>query len=353
MVRHVNSLADLRGTTQAAAPVGGLVCGGPPDRSDHRLGRSVTGRLRALPRALRDRGTPSPTPWRPLAEPAGLRSPGNVRATFLGVTTLLFDDGETAVLTDGFFSRPGVVRTFFGRIQPNQRRIESALTRAGIDRLAAVFVVHSHYDHALDAGTVAERTGADLLGSASTRNIALGARFPEQRFRRVEVGRPVRYGRFELTALPSRHSRCDIAPGTIDQPLATPARMTRFKTGQCFSLHIRHDDRTVLVHGSANVLPRALSGHRATTVYLAIGTLGRQEDEFRDRYWHETVTVTGARAVIPIHWDNFTRSLDRPLRPMPRPFDDVPSAMAWLQRKARAEGVALDLPVLWQPIALS
>ncbi|MBJ7324384.1 MAG: MBL fold metallo-hydrolase, partial [Rhodococcus sp.] len=28
-----------------------------------------------------------------------------VTVSFLGVTTLLFDDGESAILTDGFFSR--------------------------------------------------------------------------------------------------------------------------------------------------------------------------------------------------------------------------------------------------------
>jgi L-ascorbate metabolism protein UlaG (beta-lactamase superfamily) len=297
-------------------------------------------------RFARRRGVPSP------AEPHAPPVPGSLRATFLGVSTVLFDDGDTAVLTDGFFSRPGVVRTFLGRIRPDRQRIDAALARAGIERLAAVFVVHSHYDHALDAATVAQATGAELLGSTSTRNIALGAEFPMDRFRVVEVGRPVRYGRFELTALPARHSPGDIAPGTIDRPLPTPARMIRFRTGPCFSVHIRHGDRTVLVHGSANAVPGALDGTRADTVYLGIGSLGRQDEEFRDRYWRETVTATGATRVVPVHWDDFTRSLDRPLRPFPRPFDDVPSALAWLRERARTENVSLVLPVLWQPTGL-
>jgi L-ascorbate metabolism protein UlaG (beta-lactamase superfamily) len=278
--------------------------------------------------------------------------PGGVRVTFLGVSTVLFDDGDTAILTDGFFSRPGVVRTFLGRIRPDQQRIDAALARTGTDRLAAVFVVHSHYDHALDAATVARATGADLLGSTSTRNIALGAGFPLDRFRVVEVGWPVRYGQFELTPLPARHSPGDIAPGTIDSPLPTPARMLRFRTGECFSVHVRHRDRAALVHASANFVPGALAGHRADTVYLGIGTLGRQDEEFRDRYWRETVTATRAGRVVPVHWDNFTRALDLPLRPVPRPFDDVPSALAWLRERARAEDVSLVLPVPWEPTDL-
>jgi L-ascorbate metabolism protein UlaG (beta-lactamase superfamily) len=312
----------------------------------------VTGAVERVSRRIagdrfaRRRGAPSP------AEPHVPPVPGGLRATFLGVSTVLFDDGDTAVLTDGFFSRPGVVRTLLGRVRPDRQRIDAALARAGMDRLAAVFVVHSHYDHALDAAAVARATGAEVLGSTSTRNIALGAGFPMDRFRVVEVGRPVRYGRIELTALPARHSPGDIAPGTIDSPLPTPARMTRFRTGECFSVHIRHGDRTALVHGSANSIPGALAGHRADTVYLGIGTLGRQDEEFRDRYWRETVTATCASRVVPVHWDDFTRSLDRPLRPLPRPFDDVPSALAWLRERARAENVSLVLPVLWEPTDL-
>ena len=35
---------------------------------------------------------------------------GSVKVTFLGVTTLLFDDGETQIMTDGFFSRPSLLQ---------------------------------------------------------------------------------------------------------------------------------------------------------------------------------------------------------------------------------------------------
>src|SRR4051794_40085522 len=107
----------------------------------------MVGRPRALPALPRSLRMPISHPRRHLADALTAPSPAESRAMFLGVSTLLFDDGETAVLTDGFFSRPGVVRTFIGRVRPDKRRIEAALARAGIDKLAAVFVVHSHYDH--------------------------------------------------------------------------------------------------------------------------------------------------------------------------------------------------------------
>ena len=48
--------------------------------------------------------------WQPLtvAEPR----PDSVTATWFGVTTLLFDDGDTQLLIDGFFSRPSLADNF-------------------------------------------------------------------------------------------------------------------------------------------------------------------------------------------------------------------------------------------------
>jgi L-ascorbate metabolism protein UlaG (beta-lactamase superfamily) len=285
-------------------------------------------------------------PWSHLYEPAAQVSPGQVRAVFLGVSTILLDDGRTAIMTDGFFSRPGLARLIFGRLRPDRARVAAALARFGISRLDAVFVAHSHYDHALDAAVVAELTGARLIGSVSTRNIARGQGFPDDRFDVAVTGEPFDVGSFRLTALPAAHSPGDVAPGTIDEPLSLPARVRDYKTGGCYSLHVRHGDRELLVHASANVLPGALDGCRADTVYLGIGTLGKQDEAFRARYWNTLVTQTGARRVVPVHWDNFTVPLDKPLRPLPGFADDFTAAMEFLTRRAAPAGVTVMLPVL-------
>src|SRR3970040_1228357 len=102
--------------------------------------------------------------------------------TFLVVSTLLFDDGETAIMTDGFFTRPGLF-SVITRIRPDSVRIMRTLERAGITRLAAVIPVHSHYDHAMDAPYVAKWTGAELVGSSSTAQIGIGAGLSPDRIR--------------------------------------------------------------------------------------------------------------------------------------------------------------------------
>ncbi|MFJ2092676.1 MBL fold metallo-hydrolase [Streptomyces sp. NPDC087901] len=309
------------------------------DTGTERHGPRVTAVLRGL-------RAPSLTPWTYLYEPPAPPRPGAPRTVFLGVSTLLLDDGDTAILTDGFFSRPGLLRMRFGRLRPDRSRINAGLHQAGIDRLDAVFVVHSHYDHALDSPAVAAVTGARLIGSASTRNIARGQGFPDDRFQTAVTGQPFTIERFTLTALPARHSPGDIAPGRIDRPLRPPARATDYRTGDCYTLHVRHDAGRLLIHASAHSLPGALDGHHADTVYLGIGALGRQDEAFREEYWHRLVTATGARRVVPIHWDDFFRPLDRPLRPFRAFLDDFPATMDFLTRRAERAGVSLALPVV-------
>ncbi|WP_393063103.1 MBL fold metallo-hydrolase [Streptomyces sp. LN549] len=309
------------------------------DTGSERRGPRVTAVLRGL-------RAPSLTPWTYLYEPPAPPRPGALRTVFLGVSTLLLDDGDTAILTDGFFSRPGLLHMRFGRLRPHRARIADGLRRAGIDHLDAVFVVHSHYDHALDSPEVAAVTGARLIGSPSTHNIARGQGFPDDRFQPAVTGEPFTIGRFTLTALAARHSPGDIAPGRIDRPLRPPARATDYRTGDCYTLHVRHDARRLLIHASAHSLPGALDGHVADTVYLGIGALGKQDEAFREEYWHRLVTATGARRVIPIHWDDFFRPLDRPLRPFRTFLDDFPVTMDFLTRKAERAGVSLALPVI-------
>ena len=47
--------------------------------------------------------------------------------TFLGVSSLLLDDGSSAILTDGFFSRPPMLSVLARRLAPDLPRIDACL----------------------------------------------------------------------------------------------------------------------------------------------------------------------------------------------------------------------------------
>ncbi len=274
--------------------------------------------------------------------PASARA-GDVRATFLGVSTVLVEDGETALLSDGFFSRPGLLRTLLTRIEPDPARIGRALERAGVGSLAAVLVVHSHYDHAMDAPEVARRTGAVVVGSPSTANVARGAGLAEERIRVVAAGETLGFGGFRVTPLPGRHFPHGQAMGEIREPLVPPARATAYLEGGSWSYLVEHGERSLLIHGSAGYVEGALRGRHADVVFLGVGLLATRDLAYREAYWREVVAAVGARRVVPIHWDDFGRPLDEPLAAFPRAIDDLDAALRFLLERGRAEGVEVVL----------
>ncbi|MDO3399883.1 MBL fold metallo-hydrolase [Mycolicibacterium neoaurum] len=269
--------------------------------------------------------------------------------TWAGVTTLLVDDGAGAVLTDGFFSRPSLLQVGLGRIAPSLPRIDGCLGRLGVRRLDAVLPVHTHFDHAMDSAVVAQRTGARLIGGASAAHI--GHQLPATQVAVVTPGEPVAAGPFDITLVIGDHCPPDRFPGAISAPVTPPVRAAAYRCGEAWSTLIAHrrSGRTLLVVGSAGFVTGALSGHRAEVVYLGVGQLGLQPERYLVDYWNETVRTVGARRVVLIHWDDFFRPLDRPLRALPYAADDLDVSMRVLTRLATDDGVDLHLPTLWQP----
>ena len=267
-----------------------------------------------------------------------------LRTTFLGVSTLLFEDGETAILMDGFFTRPGPRQVFLEKIAPDETVITKNLQRAGIKRLAAVIVNHSHYDHAMDSPAVAAQTGAMLIGSESTANVGRGWGLAENKIAVRHPGDVMDFGRFRITLLSGGHVPSPFTGGDIKERLKLPARANAYLEGISFAILIEHRDRRILVNASAGFTPDAMNGHKADVVFLGIGQLGKRPAEYMSTYWQEMVEKPGARRVVPIHWDDFTRSLDKPLVPLPNLIDDFPASMKYLADRAQAAGVDLKLP---------
>lgn len=270
--------------------------------------------------------------------------------TWMGVSTLLVDDGTSAVLTDGFFSRPGLIDVGLRKLRPSSSRIDAALTRAGIDRLTAVLPVHTHYDHAMDTAVVAERTGAVVVGGASAVNIARGQHLPEDRIRIATPGTEMDLGHFGVTLIESHHCPPDRFPGSITDPVVPPVKASAYRCGEAWStlVHHRPSGRRLLIQGSAGFAAGALGGRRAEVAYLGVGQLGVQPERYIRQYWNETVRTVGARLVVLIHWDDFFRPLTKPVRALPYAGDDLDVTMRVLTALAERDGITVHLPSLWQ-----
>jgi len=295
-------------------------------------------------------GRPDISRYRNRFDAPAARPDSPVAVIWLGVSTLLVDDGSTAIMTDGFFSRPGLVDVGLRQIAPSPVRIDEALARVGVTRLAAVLPVHTHYDHALDSAVVAGRTGAQLVGGESAANIARGQGLPEERIVVADPRDEMTFGPFGIRLIESEHCPPDRYPGSITEPVVPPSKVSAFRCGEAWStlVHHRPTDRRLLIQGSAGFSPGALAGQRAEVVYLGVGQLGAQPIDYIERYWEETVRTVGARRVVLIHWDDFFRPLTEPLRALPYAADDLDVTVRVLSALAERDGVAMHFPDLWQ-----
>jgi L-ascorbate metabolism protein UlaG (beta-lactamase superfamily) len=286
-------------------------------------------------------------------EPKG----GAVKVTFLGTATLLFDDGETQLMTDGFFTRPSLLTVGRGKLETDPKVVDAALKKAEVDRLKALFVAHSHYDHALDSAYVARKTKAKLYGSASTLNVGRGGGLADEQMALFDPDKEVAVGKFKVTVLKSKHSPPikginDDLGQTIDKPLKQPAAARDYKEGGSFDFLIRHGDRSALVMPSANYVEGALDKVRADVLFLGTAGLGQGAKEFRDAVYDQTVKKVKPRLVVPIHWDNFFRPLDKGLETPGKVIDDVPAGFDFLIDRLKADGIQFGILRAYQSVML-
>lgn len=273
--------------------------------------------------------------------------PGAVTVRFSGTATLLFSDGQTQWMTDGWFTRPGPLQ-LLGKISPDLQAIEQGLAANHVTKLAAVLPVHSHYDHAMDAPEVARRTGAQLLGSESTANIARGWGLPETQIQVLRDRQPIHLGQFVITPIESKHFEFPdpamreraLGKPLINEPLVPPVRVFDYRVGTPYILHVSHPKGSWLIVGSAGYVEGALNGFTADTVFLGVGGLGSQTPDYMEAFWRETVDTVHPSRIIPIHFDSLTAPATGPFKGQVKLMtllsDDREPTLAFLRDKQAA-----------------
>jgi len=245
--------------------------------------------------------------------------------TFLGVSTLLIEDGQDAILIDGYFTRPP------GFSNPDEDKISDVLDAAGIKhtvngvphsgpdhplKLAAVIVNHSHFDHAMDAPLVAKQTGALLVGSRSTANLGLAWNLPGTQLRTFDpaIENTYDFESFRVKAVLTGHSAINVAPGEITAT-SPPTSLSDYKEGGTYGIFIERCRRKMFVQGSAGYRQGALLNHHAEVAYLAVAGLGVDAGNVLfpttpiADYWRETFDMVTPRRVYFIHWGTLSGPL--------------------------------------------
>lgn len=274
-------------------------------------------------------------------------APGRVTVIWLGTAGLYVTDGESAFLIDPFVSRPGLLRVALGLdVSSNSNEINSWLRRLKVPRGAPVLITHTHYDHALDASSFAAAVGGKLYGSTSLLQIARGADVPATQVEAVTAGATIPIGRFRVRFVAACHGpqlgRLEIWSGDIEAPLSQPSAASAYRTGEHFALAVEHPDGSFYHQASPCIRPGMYDGVRAGTIFLGIAARSDTRALVA-----AALAGTHARQVVPIHWDNFFRSLGESITPLPG------VGLNEFVATVRASAPGVDVKVLWPGEATS
>lgn len=267
---------------------------------------------------------------------------------FFGTSTLLFDDGQSQILIDGFFSRPPLSQVFFQKIQSSSAQIDQVVKEQHLERVKAILVTHSHYDHALDIAELGHRIPqATIVGSPSTLNIARGGHVAETQLKQIKNFKKLYFGKFTITTIPSQHTpptpvNNDLGEAILE-PLTQPAKFSAFKEGGSFDYLIEHHGYRVLVKASTGMIPNQLKNLNVDTLFLGIAQLSKQNPRDQQEYLEHSLGALNPKVVIPIHWDNFFQALDQPLTFLPNIADNSPESLKILIKKADQQNTKVVL----------
>ena len=228
----------------------------------------------------------------------------------LGIAGFEFSDGRTVVLADPAVTRPTVLELLRGPLRPDPGLQELWCPRADF-----ILVTHAHYDHAVDMPGIALRTGASVVGTRATLDLARSRGVPESKLIEAVAGRELRLGSFRVAAAAATHTRLlgrdDLMTGGI-RPDAGPLWFWQYRQDGSFSYRLEAGGTSVWLHPATPYAPGELGGRPADTLILGVSGLPWTAARAK-----AILAEVRPKRVLPTHFDNFFQPLAKGLALMP------------------------------------
>lgn len=238
--------------------------------------------------------------------------PAGASLRWLGTAGFELRYAGHVLLIDPYVTRVGLWRYVTSRIGPDETRIAAAF-----DRVDAIIVGHSHFDHLMDVPAIAKRTGALVIGSSSTTNLCRIEGVPESQLRECAGHTDLEVGPFRVHLTPSVHSEFALGgkvpyAGEIPCSCDFGHRGRDYRCGDVFGIHIEFAGKSLYHLGSANLLDDEIRAAQVDILMMCLA--GRHATE---RFIPRALKRLQPRVVVPMHHDNFFRPADSALHLLP------------------------------------
>ena len=244
----------------------------------------------------------------------------SLRLTYLGTAGWEITDGKVVVIVDPYLSRlkdntpndrPAAEDT---RPQINQGTIlipDTVVINKHITRADYILITHGHPDHALDMPYIARKTGATVIGTESTGNLARAFGIPDNKIKVVAGHEDLTLNGISLRVIPSLHgifqkpadpSLPRPAPRLFPANATPPFRISSYAEGGTLAYLLRIGGHEIVIFGSMNYIESELIGFRPD-----IAIIGAMPERANiDGYTLRLMRALGNPAVVlPTHWDRF------------------------------------------------
>ncbi|HKA01107.1 MAG TPA: MBL fold metallo-hydrolase [Candidatus Solibacter sp.] len=244
-----------------------------------------------------------------------------VRLTYLGTAGWEITDGKTIILVDPYFTRakynspndavapddPRPLVTVNSIVEPDAAVIDAHVRKADY-----ILITHGHPDHALDMPYIARKTGATVIGTASTANLARASGVDAAHVKAVKGSDRIELAPdLSLRAIASLHGifrrpreGAPPAPPPPQLPADAkpPLRFGQFVEGGTLAYLISIGGHQIILFGSMNYIEREIKGLRPDIALIGAMPERHNIDDYTSRLMR---ALGNPPVVLPTHWDRF------------------------------------------------
>jgi L-ascorbate metabolism protein UlaG (beta-lactamase superfamily) len=296
--------------------------------------------------------------------PRSASAQGEVRLSYLGTAGWEITDGKTVILVDPYLSRLKLPTPNDAVLSDDPRPLfgwesigvpDEAVIDAHIKRADFILITHTHLDHALDLPYIAQKTGAMVIGTESTINLARASGVPSNQLLGVKGGDDLEFGVFSIRVIPSLHGILRRAPNMPPIPgppppelfppdAKPPFHLREYVQGGTLAYLIRLNGVKVLAFGSMNYIEREVEGLRPDAAL--IGAMPERREIYQ--YSARLLRALGdPPLVLPTHWDRFNVPYSTSQQPA---IERLQSFVA--EVKAASPNTRVIVPEYFQPIVV-